>query len=302
VAHYRSLGYDIAGVSDYQQIDHRRDGDSTFVPAYEHGYNVRKTHFLAIGARRVAWLDFPLLQSRSEKQYVIDRVADGAALVAMAHPALRGAETRDDLRYLSHYDLIEVRNHFVTSDSLWDAALSSGHPVWALGSDDSHNIDDPGQTGASRAADVIAALKTGRAYAVAGRAGASDAHPERVDVHGDTLTVACDMVVARIDFIGQDGHLVQQSFNVRSASYALRANDPYVRTVITTARTVMYLNPVVRYDGRALRAPVAAFDVTRTWSLRLGVLCTMMLLVWLSVLRAPAPRAALGAAIPSPVQ
>jgi hypothetical protein len=291
--YYNQLGYDIAGVSNYQLIDRDRH-DSTFIPTYEHGYNVLKNHLLGINARRVVWFDFPLPQSRSEKQFVIDRVADGASLVALAHPALRGAYSREDLAYLTRYQLFEVLNHFVVSDSLWDAALSSGHAVWALGSDDSHNIRDAGQTGAmwteiltpsTKASDVIEALKAGRTYAVAGHRARSDAHPEQIAVHGDTLTVACDTEVSRIDFIGQDGRLLSRTFAARSASYAIQPGDPYVRTVISTRHTLMFLNPVVRYDGKRLTRPAAVLDAGRTWALRSSVLATAVMLIWLAVAR-----------------
>jgi len=288
--YYNKLGYDVAGVSDYLQIDRHRT-DSSFVPTYEHGINALKTHLLGIDARRVVWFDFPLPQSRSEKQYVIDRVASGASLVALAHPALRGGYSRDDLGFLTHYQLFEVLNHFVVSDSLWDVALSTGHAVWAIGSDDSHNITDAGQTGAmwtelltpsTRAADVVEALKAGRTYAVAGHGARSDAHPEQIVVSGDTLTVTCDGPVSRIDFVGQGGRLLARVFDVQRASYAIQPGDPYVRTVISTPHTLMFLNPVVRYDGQKLARPVAMLDVPRTWALRSSIAVTAVMLVWLA--------------------
>src|SRR5579862_3465455 len=280
--YYRKLDYDIAGVSDYLQIDRHRT-DSSFIPAYEHGFNALKTHLSGINARAVVWLDFPLPQSRSEKQYIIDRVHDGASLVALAHPGLRGGYSRDDLSALTNYQLFEVLNHFIVSDSLWDVALSTGHAIWALGDDDTHNITDAGQTGAmwtevltpsTRAADVVAALKAGRTYAVAGHRARSDAHPEQIAVHGDTLTVTCDQIVSRIDYIGQHGRLLSRTFDTRQASYAIQPGDPYVRTVIATPRTVMFLNPIVRYDGRSLAAPKAVLDEPKTWGVRSSILAT----------------------------
>jgi hypothetical protein len=291
--YYKTLGYDIAGVSDYLQIDHHRT-DSSFVPTYEHGVNALKTHLLGINARHVVWFDFPLPQSRSEKQYVIDRVAGGASLVALAHPALRGGYSREDLAYLTHYRLFEVLNHFVVSDSLWDVALSTGHAVWAIGSDDSHNIMDAGQTGAmwtevltpsTKAEDVVAALAAGRTYAVAGHQARNDAHPEQITVRGDTLTVTCESTVSRIDFIGQNGRLLSRTFGTRTAAYAIQPGDPYVRTVISTPHTLMFLNPIVRYDGKKLARPMATLDVPKTWALRSSILATAVMLTWLALVR-----------------
>src|SRR5688572_7838581 len=67
---YRSFGYSVAGVSDYHHIA-AFDGVAT-LPIYEHGYNIGKRHQLAIGAREVSWFDFPLGQTRSHQQFVID--------------------------------------------------------------------------------------------------------------------------------------------------------------------------------------------------------------------------------------
>src|SRR3954470_13978528 len=68
---YSELGYSVPGVSDYQHIA-AFDGVDT-MPLYEHGFNAGKNHQLAIGAHAVEWFDFPLWQSISNQQYVIDR-------------------------------------------------------------------------------------------------------------------------------------------------------------------------------------------------------------------------------------
>ena len=52
---------------------------------------------------------------------------------------------------------------------------------------------------------------------------------------------------------------------VMEASYTFAATDTYIRTVIRTPNMVMYINPVVRYDGARLPAPLASVDRTSTW-------------------------------------
>ncbi len=115
---YRSLGYAVAGVSNYQSIA-AFDGVPT-IPLYEHGYNINKRHQLAIGAHRVAWFDFPLWQSLHNQQFVIDRVAETADLVAIAHPYSRDAYTPEDLKQLTGYQLIEVVNGPFSFEESWD--------------------------------------------------------------------------------------------------------------------------------------------------------------------------------------
>lgn len=298
VNHYRALGYDVADVSNYQYIDQDLARDRTNIPTYEHGYNVMKAHFLVLGARSVDWFDFPYGQTRGQKQYVIDRLKASGTLVLLAHPSLRNAETVRDLAYLTNYDLLEVLNHFTTSDSQWDAALSSGHAVWAVGDDDTHNIEDPGQTGArwtmiaSRSLDrdsVMAALAAGRTIAVAGQGGKSDVHVSSVVIEHTKdqayLTVKLDAPASSIAFVGQNGRVLQVTPPGRTGdAYALQPNDTYVRTVIVTPHTTMYLNPVLRYDGKALRPPVAVFDAPTTWAERGGVLVGAGVLAWLAMM------------------
>ena len=70
-------------------------------------------------------------------------------------------------------------------------------------------------------------------------------------VHDSTLTVSSTGVPATYVFIGQDGAVLQTADQVMQATYAIRPDDTYIRTVIRTPNMVMYLNPVLRYDGVA---------------------------------------------------
>src|SRR5262245_5919515 len=141
---YRSFGYSVAGVSDYHHIA-AFDGVAT-LPIYEHGYSLVKRHQLAIGARNVVWFDFPLGQTLSHQQYVLDKVGAATDLVALAHPSSRDAYTPEDLTRLTGYHLIEVLNGPFTFEEPWDAALSSGRAIWAIGNDDTHDLGDPRRT------------------------------------------------------------------------------------------------------------------------------------------------------------
>jgi len=40
--------------------------------------------------------------------------------------------------------------------------------------------------------------------------------------------------------------------------------------VITSPQTVLYLNPVLRYDGKNLPKPAASVDAAATWAIRGG--------------------------------
>ena len=280
---YRSLGYDIAGVSNYHTIA-AQDGVDT-PPLYEHGYNVRKRHQLAIGATRVEWLDYPLWQSLSQEQHVISRVRQTAALIGLTHPDTRDAYSDEALQLLTGYEFIEVVNGPFASTAPWDAALSSGHAVWAMANDDTHDTHDPRRTAmawtmidaaSTQLADLIGALKVGRSYAVERHPDAPadmDVRVTGVALDGATLTVTTDGAPVTIEFVGQQGVPRGIQKGAHSASYTLTSQDTYIRPVINSANTTLFLNPIIRSrNGDRPALPVATVDLPRTWGLRLALL------------------------------
>ena len=278
VARYHNLGYSVPGISDYEKI--AADHGVQTMPIYEHGYNIGKHHQLAIGAHRVEWFDFLLLQSTSHEQYVIDRVGKGADLVAIAHPSLRDAYSHDDMSKLTGYQLMEVVNGPDAQDGLWDAALSSGHVVWGLANDDTHDVNDPRRTGVawnmidaptSSTADIVDALRAGRAYAVARNAnpsGSRDTSVTAIEMNDDRLVVTCAGEPATFEFVGQNGNIHRTVKNALVASYTFSDSDTYIRTVIRSGTTTTYLNPVVRYDGAHIPRPASTVAAGVTWLLR----------------------------------
>jgi hypothetical protein len=286
---YRERGYDVAGISDYFQIA-AHSGVQTMA-LYEHGFNIGKHHQIAIGARKVEWFDLPLWQGPSQKQYVIDRVAASAALVALAHPSIwPGGYSRTDLGQLTGYQLFELVNGRFTAEDLWDTALSSGRAVWAIGDDDTHDVTDPDRmavawnmidAASSRSDDIIQALREGRSYAVSrtdGTPDRSDARLSSVTTENGVVTIACS-APARISFVGQDGRMLRSMPDTTTASLVFADDDTYVRVAIQTPHTVMFLNPVLRYDGD-LNKSVATIDDPKTWAMRAAMIlaCAALLI------------------------
>jgi len=256
VAAYKERGYAVAGISNYHSIAAYHGIDT--LPLYEHGYNLSKQHQLAVGAHTVDWFDFPLWEGLSHKQYVIDRVRRTADLVAVTHPW--SGYTEEDFRALCGYELMEVVNGPYSGEDLWDAALSSGHVVWAIANDDSHDVSDVKRTAiawnmidapTAGTADIVEALRTGRTYAVSLLGTTRDAELASVTLHHGTLTVALTGVPATFLFVAQKGTLRKTVDQVMSASYTLTPDDQYIRTVIRTPNIVLYLNPIIRHGGTA---------------------------------------------------
>ena len=289
---YRALGYDVIGISNYHRIDDTFAAESSYMPSYEYGYSVRKTHRLAIGAHAVNWLDFPLGQTVHHKQLIIDRLRPTTDLIAINHPRMRHGHTAADLRRLANYDFVEALNPFGDSIEEWDAALSSGHAVWILADDDNHDVANRKILGirwtmiaspSSRRDSVTVALRAGRHYGVRGHLAELDNGLRSLTVRGDTITVACDTTPTRITFIGEGGATLAAAAGVATAGYVARPGDPYVRVEITTPKTTMYLNPVVRWDGVALPHPSPRLNVTATWAVRSALLATYLMLGALAI-------------------
>ncbi len=300
---YKALGYDVAGVSNYHSIAAHHGIDT--LPLYEHGYNIRKRHQLAIGARDVDWLDFPVWQSLNQAQYIIDRMARTADLVGLTHPDARRAYTADDLTHLTGYHYIEVVNGPFESTAPWDAALSSGHAVWAMANDDTHDVDDPRRLAAAwnmidaastHSRDVIPALRAGRAIAVArgpNEAPAVDVTLTGLTLVDGTMSVTTAGALSEIEFVGERGASRAKAVGVHHATYTFTPQDPYIRVVVRTPQTTMFLNPVVRHDGDGHpAAPVAVVDPVWTWALHLGSLAAVIgTTVWLWPVRRRTPAA-----------
>lgn len=268
---YKDLGYDIVGFSDYQQISPPVDGQDIYIPLYEHGYSVFKRHHLLLGAKEVSWYDFLFYQSIHHKQDVLKILQPQCEVLTIAHPKFLWAYTQEDFARLTNYNLIEVLNHFRISDMHWDAALSAGKPVWILGNDDTHDIRDKVETAgywtmiysqSEKPEDIYNALKLGRAYGATGSSGQNRNFLRDVKITGDTLTIECSSPVDMIEFIGQGG--TRDTVNIHGQSYGayylLNDEDTYVRTVVHSGNFMMYLNPVVRFNGGKLNFPEAKIN------------------------------------------
>ena len=290
-AAYVARGYDVIGISNYHQIT-RADGDSAFLPIYEHGFSIRKTHQLVIGARRVLARDFPLWQTTQAKQYLLTRLRDSFALTAVVHPYLRTGYGVAQLAALSGYDLLEVRSHWADASAWWDAVLSAGNPIWAIGNDDSHDVGKPREVGVvwtevnaatAAPAAILSALRRGRMYVVAGVTGKTAARLESVVVHGDTVTTRFDQSMDTIEVITDGGTVRSKVSGSQDVSYVVTSADHYARVIATSPGGTLYINPVLRSTGtpvpRALppERPLATL-VTRLSALLIWI-CALVLLL-----------------------
>ncbi|MCF8404242.1 MAG: hypothetical protein K9H58_09870 [Bacteroidales bacterium] len=289
---YKSLGYDIIGTSDYQKINRYGENKASYVPVYEHGYGIQKSHQVLIGAKRVMWKDYPIFQTIHQKQHIIHSLRKDNALIYLAHPLLRGGYSLEDMKYLGGYDGIEVMNNYRFSVDHWDEALSAGNYVTILGDDDAHDINNPDEIGhhctlintpVVEKENIIHALKEGNAYGARIYRPNHETFEDKVkrikvipkltgfEVIGDTIKVRVDSMASEIRFIGQNGKLLKSVMNVKESFYSINDEDTYIRTEIHFPdQSFFCLNPVCRFDGISpSKMPAAKINYWKTWILRI---------------------------------
>jgi len=263
ISHFKKdLKYDIACISNYEKRTLYMPATSPkYIPIYEHGYNIDKVHQLVFGLGPIDYFDVSLLQTMDNEQYIIDREKKNSSLVALAHPGLRNAYSENEMKSLSGYDLIEVISQEKFATRQWDEALSSGKAPWIIADDDCHDISNRDQTGISwtmvnadtnNAADVLNSLKMGKTYGVSGNGGINSCHLQSVSISDDTVTISVDSVAKQIRLIGQNGVVRKVVEHSTQACYKFRPDDTYIRAEIDFSSIRIFLNPLIRYDGKKI--------------------------------------------------
>ncbi len=292
---YQELGYDLPCISDYFSINSHQNRQSTqFLPVYEHGANVHKSHRLAIGSQQVDYYDVSLWQNQSIRQYLIERLNRRSSVVCIAHPSMMSGHPTAMLRYLSGYDCMEVLNSGRIDTPAWDTALTSGKPVWLLANDDCHNVhgDKLGRSwtmiysAGLRRDSVLQAIRRGNTYGVHRRTALSRtelAQPgwrektqnvlTALRVRDDTLSVHLRRVADQVRFIGPNGVVRKVVDQTKQAAYGLTKDDAYVRIEADYPELAYYFNPVVRTPEPAIpqNTLLATLRVGPTVLVRLAV-------------------------------
>jgi len=304
---YYELGYDIPCISDYFSINSHLDRkDESFIPVYEHGINIHKSHRQAIGSEKVCFYDVMLFQNQDIRQYLIERVKQTAPLLAINHPTMKNSHPVEMMPYLSGYDLLEVINSFRLATEHWDAALSSGHPVWLLANDDCHDVERHNKIAKAwtmvhapsrKREDVLNALGSGRSYGVK-RVTDKNSREEllktfwitrhkpilqTVNIKADTFLLQLNRPVDHVRLIGQGGKTLAEIDETDQVAYLMQPDDTYVRAELESGELLYLLNPIVRHDGQL--PPVndmeAKMQIWKTFIWRIGIVMFNLIVFYL---------------------
>jgi hypothetical protein len=275
---YKKLGFSIAAVSNYHSISKKNDTSLLYIPCYEQGFNVSKTHLLAIDATEAYNLDFPLGQSLSQKQTRILNLKKTASLVALTHPGLGEGFNTQDLKYLKGYDLMEVLSPYFESFDLWDYALNQGNLSWILANDDTHDLkkQPPGRffnlimPETKSKFGVVNALKKGNHVAYASDKGIVDVALEKISLKGKVITYSFSGNINRVKLV-RNGEMFMVD---PRGKVILQETDKYVRFEVVGEKSVLYTNPIYRLQT----SDIAEFskipykiDTLRTFTFRFFV-------------------------------
>lgn len=286
---YDSLGHSFHAISQYHSIDKFNQEKENYVPVYEHGYNLKKTHQLVIGAKRVVWKDYIFPQTMHNKQFILQELArDTSNLVVLNHPAVRSGYDVNDLKRLHYYDHIEVLNPAAQSFAHWDTALTAGKRVFIVGNDDNHNIFNDNAIGrfttiifgaGSDGKKMLSKMKKGQSVAV----WLPQIHNETlaskrikvrnlrnyistISVKDSFILVQLNKKVADFRVIGQHGKLRYHQKNVSSLNFLFPRDECYLRVEFALEDgTKFYCNPIYRtnVNDKAERNIIAANFVSR---------------------------------------
>ncbi len=281
IERYKSLGYNLICVSNYNRTTQKNQSQQLYIPVYEHGFNINWTHQLSINSKKAMFFDFPLLQCLSHKQSIINTLKQKDALIALTHPSFKNSYHPDDLQYLTNYDFIEGLSPVATSVRAWDVALTNGHAVWVMGNDDSHSISD-GSNGVCWTminADSLSeesikkSLQQGSFYATRGWLGQEMNRIISVKVVDGTYELLLEKASDSIILKSNRGQTVKTETGANKISYHIKSSDSYIRAEIYDTEpwngyTRMYLNPVIRTpEGTLIKHNnVAEINVLKTIS------------------------------------
>lgn len=309
---YKKQGYTVAGVSNYHCIEDSINSNSViYIPVYEHGINIKKSHLLGIDADKPSYFDFPLWQNTSQKQQIINDVRNNNGLVTIAHPKFVNGHSLEDMAQLTNYQFVEVLNHYRISDEYWDAALTAGRLVYGIGNDDTHDInneptfrmwtevfaDTPTKDG------ILDALGKGKSYMVHAPDSKNNLKLQSIVIHDDTVSVVAWGPVLDIKVYSENHKLVDSTYFPKERlkridrlpeylcefNFIFKRDYPYARIVINGLNSTIYLNPIVRsVNGKTsgVERLVPELNALHTWFYRLcvllieGFIVILLLYIW----------------------
>ena len=310
---YRKLNYDIVTFSNHNEITVHPFDSTLQVNVYEQGYSPYKFHKLVFGSSRVKHFDPLVPFLASQKQFELDRLADGADIVQINHPYRTWGMSRDHMEKLSGYGLIELDTHISTENEYWDWALGAGHYSFGVANDDLHHPQDHRRIGirctflctpSGRYGDLLQTLRDGCFYAMrVPDYGDGDWEVkyaknrelpfiEDIGLRKDTVYMKLSSPADSIRVNGQDHRTLALVEKSDSIAYVFAPEDHFARlTAFFPDGAVIYTNPFARYDSALAESPADDMPqrVSIVWTILYNFLLLLLFIetlrLWLKLLK-----------------
>ena len=310
---YKKLNYDIVTFSNHNEITVHPFDSTLQVNVYEQGYSPYKFHKLVFGSSRVKHFDPLVPFLASQKQFELDRLADGADIVQINHPYRTWGMSRDHMEKLSGYGLIELDTHISTENEYWDWALGAGHYSFGVANDDLHHPQDHRRIGirctflctpSGRYGDLLQTLRDGCFYAMrVPDYGDGDWEVkyaknrklpfiEDIGLRKDTVFMKLSSSADSIRVNGQDHRTLALVENCDSIAYVFAPEDHFARlTAFFPDGAVIYTNPFARYDSALSESPAddTPQRVSIVWTILYNFLLLLLFIetlrLWLKLLK-----------------
>jgi len=197
----------------------------------------------------------------SDYQKIIDNIIADGGIAILPHPhwSDRDYWTSSEVIALKNYTAIEILNGDIfagpasTALDIWDAALSTGKKVWAVGSDDFHSTRDFHNAwtcvyakDASKDS-IMDALRLGSFYASSGAA-FNRIYADGKWIVAEGFEHGCYQDSEKtFRFIGENGCIIQtQTGKNNVAAYKGQENEVYIRVELSLAWGSAYTQPFFR--------------------------------------------------------
>lgn len=282
IAEFKRYGYDIVTFSNHNEITTIGAAEECGVRAYEHGYNILKSHTLVYGSEKVLRYDMLMPILVSQRQFMLNLLSRDADIVQMNHPLRTTATTDNHMRKLSGYQLVELDSGRSTENEYWDVALSAGHYVLGVANDDMHYPDRSNRIAVrcnflamdALERDVLyEALRSGCFYAMRvpdyGRGdwaqkeerNAKLPYVKNIGLRDSDIYITLSERADSIKFTGAHHRTLYCATQSAEATMTLPSDEPYARiTAYFPSGEVIYSQPFARYDSSAMSMPGSAAE------------------------------------------
>ncbi|MEQ8221528.1 MAG: CehA/McbA family metallohydrolase [Candidatus Eremiobacterota bacterium] len=220
---YKEAGYNFIAITDHNFItpDPLIEG-ITFISGVE---ETLKRHLVAINVEK--------RYEGKDIQECLDFHFNDKSMIFIAHPEWRKRYIMcsKEVNSYNNFNFIEVFNTGIgySAEDPWDFLLSNGRKIFALATDDCHNVKGRGfnrgyvmvKADSSGKEDILKSLRNGNFYASTG-------NDMEITVEGDTI-IAKSSNSSIFDFKGKNGEILKNDGNVNESRYTITGDEMYIR-------------------------------------------------------------------------